>query len=245
VTPSEAEELIQNRAVFGSMMVRVGDADALIGGLTQHYPETLRPALQVISVREGLRRVCGMYVLITPPGQIYFLADATVNIEPTAQDLAEIAMEAAEAARGFDVEPRVAMLSFSNFGSARHPLSEKVREAVEIIRRRAPDLVVDGEMQADTAVVPRIVDERYPFSSLKGGANVLIFPNLEAGNIAYKLLQRIGGAETIGPILRGLSRPVHVLQRGDEVSDIVNMAAIAVVDAQEAAVVPRRRIRIA
>ncbi|MCW5982315.1 MAG: NADP-dependent malic enzyme [Bryobacteraceae bacterium] len=245
ITPSEAEELILNRTVFGSMMVRMGDADALIGGLTQHYPETLRPALQVITVREGLRRVCGMYVVITPPGQIYFLADTTVNIEPTAEDLAEIAIETAEAARGFDVEPRVAMLSFSNFGSARHPLSEKVRKAVEIVRRRAPDLLVDGEMQADTAVVPRIMEERYPFSGIKQGANVLIFPNLEAGNIAYKLLQRLGGAETIGPILRGLSRPVHVLQRGDEVSDIVNMTAIAVVDAQEATALPRRRFRIA
>jgi len=233
ITRNEAEEMILNRNVFGSMMVRMGDADALIGGLTQHYPDTIRPALQVISARPGLGRVAGLYMLITPKGDVYFLADATVNIEPTDEDLAEIAILAAETAQRFDVEPRVAMLSFSNFGSTRHPLSEKVRRAVEILHRRKPDLMVDGEMQADTAVSPEIVAETYPFCRLKGGANVLIFPNLESGNIAYKLLMRIGGAEAIGPILMGLSRPVHVLQRGCEVNDIVNVAAIAVVDAQE------------
>jgi malate dehydrogenase (oxaloacetate-decarboxylating)(NADP+) len=236
VTRSGAIEMIQNRNVFGSMMVRMGDADALIGGLTEHYPDTIRPALQVLSVRPGLRKVAGLYVLITPKGQIYFLADTTVNIEPTAEDLAEIAIETAEIARRFDVEPRVAMLSFSNFGSTRHPLAEKMQRATAMVRARRPDLMVDGEMQADTAVTPEIIDETYPFSRLKGGANVLIFPNLEAGNVAYKLLMRIGGAEAIGPILMGLSKPVHVLQRGAEVNEIVNMTAIAVVDAQEASV---------
>jgi malate dehydrogenase (oxaloacetate-decarboxylating)(NADP+) len=240
VTRSEATEMIQNRNVFGSMMVRVGDADALIGGLTEHYPDTIRPALQVLSVRPGMRKVAGLYVLITPKGQIYFLADTTVNIEPTAEDLAEIAIETAEIARRFDVEPRVAMLSFSNFGSTRHPLAEKMQRATALVRARRPDLMVDGEMQADTAVTPEIIDETYPFSRLKGGANVLIFPNLEAGNVAYKLLMRIGGAEAIGPILMGLSKPVHVLQRGAEVNEIVNMTAIAVVDAQEASVRPAR-----
>jgi malate dehydrogenase (oxaloacetate-decarboxylating)(NADP+) len=234
VTRKEAEELILNRTVFGSMMVHAGDADALISGLTQHYPDTIRPALQVIKTREGLRRVSGLYLLITARGDIYFLADTTVNIEPTAEDLAEIAVSAADMARRFDVEPRVALLSFSNFGSTAHSLSAKVRRAVELVKQRAPGLTVDGEMQADTAVVPEIIEETYPFSPLRGGANVLIFPNLEAGNIAYKLLSRIGGAEAIGPILMGLSKPVHVLQRGAEVNDIVNMAAIAVVDAQEA-----------
>jgi malate dehydrogenase (oxaloacetate-decarboxylating)(NADP+) len=233
VTRNEAGEMMHNRNIFGSMMVHMGDADALIGGLTEHYPDTIRPALQVLAVRPGLRRVSGLYVLITMKGDIYFLADATVNIEPAAEDLAEIAITAAEMARRFDVEPRVAMLSFSNFGSTQHPLAEKVRRATEIVRGRMPDLMIDGEMQADTAVVPEIIDETYSFSSLKGGANVLIFPNLEAGNIAYKLLMRIGGCEAIGPILMGLSKPVHVLQRGSEVSEIVNMAAIAVVDAQE------------
>ncbi len=234
VTRREAAQLILNRNVFGAMMVRMGDADALIGGLTQHYPDTIRPALQVISVREGLTKVSGLYLLISPKRELYFLADCTVNIEPTAEDLAEIAICTAEMARRFNVEPRVAMLSFSNFGSTRHPLADKVRRAVELVKQREPDLIVDGEMQADTAVTPEILEEDYPFSRLKGGANVLIFPDLEAGNIAYKLLNRIGGCEVIGPILMGMSRPVHVLQRGAEVNEIVNMAAIAVVDAQEA-----------
>ena len=156
-----------------------------------------------------------------------------MNIEPTAEDLAEIAVMTAETARRFDVEPRIAMLSFSNFGSTRNPLAEKVQRAVALVKKRAPGLMIDGEMQADTAVTPEIISETYPFSTLKGGANILIFPNLESGNIAYKLLSRIGGAELIGPILMGLSKPAHVLQRGAEVNDIVNMAAIAVVDAQE------------
>jgi malate dehydrogenase (oxaloacetate-decarboxylating)(NADP+) len=233
VTKTEAQQLIQNYTTFASMMVRLGDADALIGGLTTHYPDTIRPALEVIDVRPELRKVAGVYVLITAKGDIYFLADATVNIEPTAEDLAEIAIQAAEKARRFDQEPRVAMLSFSNFGSTRHPLSDKVRRAVELVRQRAPGLMVDGEMQADTAVTPHILDETYPFSTLRGGANVLIFPNLESGNIAYKLLNRIGGCELIGPLLTGLSKPVHVLQRGSEVNDIVHVAAVAVVDAQE------------
>jgi malate dehydrogenase (oxaloacetate-decarboxylating)(NADP+) len=233
VTRTEARRLILNPTTFGSLMVRLGDADALIGGLTTHYPDTIRPALQVIEPRPELHRVAGVYVAITPKGDIYFLADATVNIEPNSEELAEIAIQAAEKARRFDQEPRVAMLSFSNFGSTRHPLSDKVRRAVDLVRQRAPGLMIDGEMQADTAVVPQILEETYPFSTLKGGANVLIFPNLEAGNIAYKLLQRIGGAELIGPLLTGLAKPVHVLQRGSEVNDIVQVAAIAVVDAQE------------
>ncbi|HXB66933.1 MAG TPA: NADP-dependent malic enzyme [Candidatus Acidoferrales bacterium] len=233
VTRTEAGKLILNPVTFGSLMVRLGDADALIGGLTTHYPDTIRPALQVIDVRPELRRVAGVYVLITPKGDIFFLADATVNIEPSAEDLAEIAIMTAEKALRFGQEPRVAMLSFSNFGSTQHPLSAKIRQAVELVRQRAPGLMIDGEMQADTAVVPQILEETYPFSTLRGGANVLVFPNLESGNIAYKLLHRIGGAELIGPLLAGLSKPVHVLQRGSEVNDIVNVAAVAVVDAQE------------
>jgi len=233
ITRTEAEQLILNPTTFASMMVRLGEADGLIGGLTTHYPDTIRPALELIEVRQELKRVAGVYVLITPKGGIYFLADATVNIDPTAEELSEIAIMAAEKARRFGQEPRVAMLSFSNFGSTRHPLSDKVRRAVDLVRQRAPGLMVDGEMQADTAVVPEIIDETYPFSTLKGGANVLIFPNLEAGNIAYKLLHRIGGMELIGPLLTGLSKPVHVLQRGSEVNDIVHVAAVAVIDAQE------------
>jgi malate dehydrogenase (oxaloacetate-decarboxylating)(NADP+) len=233
VTRKEARKMMRDPYLLGAMMVRKGHADALIGGLTQHYPDTIRPALSVIDLREGVRRVAGCYATITQAGDIYFLADATVNIEPSAEDLAEIAILAAGTARQFDVEPRVALLSFSNFGSARHPLSDKVRRAVEILRQRAPDLMADGEMQADTAIDPQIIEETYPFSRLKGGANVLIFPNLESGNVTYKLLAKLGGAETIGPILMGLSKSVHVLHRGAEVAEIVNMTAVAVVDAQQ------------
>lgn len=233
MTYSDAQAAILNPNLFGSMMVRMGDADALIGGVTQHYPDVIRPALMTIPVREGFRKVAGVYLIITAKGDLYFLADATVNIEPSAEELAEIAITAAEAARRFDVQPRIAMLSFSNFGSTRHPLADKVRRAVEIVKHRAPDLMIDGEMQADTAVVPEIIEKTYPFSTLKGGANVLIVPNLEAGNVAYKLLAKLGNAELIGPILMGLSKPVHVLQREADVNDIVNVTALAVVDAQE------------
>lgn len=234
ITATEAAKMVLRRNSFASMMVRAGHADALIAGLTRHYPDTIRPALEVIPLREGFRKVSGVYLLLTARGDLYFLADTTVNIEPSSEDLAEIALSTADLARRFNVEPRVALLSFSNFGSTRHPLADKVRHAVEILRQRAPDLLVDGEMQADTAVTPDILAGTYPFSPLQGGANVLIFPNLESGNIAYKLLARLGGAEAIGPLLTGLSKPVHVLQRGAEVNDIVNLAAIAVVEAQEA-----------
>ncbi|HVT92198.1 MAG TPA: NADP-dependent malic enzyme [Bryobacteraceae bacterium] len=234
ITATEAAKMVLRRNSFASMMVRAGHADALIAGLTRHYPDTIRPALEVIPLREGFRKVSGVYLLLTTRGDLYFLADTTVNIEPSPEDLAEIALSTADLARRFNVEPRVALLSFSNFGSTRHPLADKVRHAVEILRQRAPDLLVDGEMQADTAVTPDILAGTYPFSPLQGGANVLIFPNLESGNIAYKLLSRLGGAEAIGPLLTGLSKPVHVLQRGAEVNDIVNLSAIAVVEAQEA-----------
>jgi malate dehydrogenase (oxaloacetate-decarboxylating)(NADP+) len=233
LTHKEAELAVLNPNLFASMMVRVGDADAMIGGISQHYPDVIRPALQTIAVRKGFRKVAGVYLLLTPKGDMYFLADATVNIEPSSEDLAEIALLAAEAARRFDQTPRVALLSFSNFGSTRHPLSDKVKRAVELVKQRDPALMIDGEMQADTAVAPEILENIYPFSPLKGGANVLVFPNLEAGNIAYKLLARLGNAELIGPILIGVSKPVHVLQMGSEVNDIVKMAAIAVVDSQE------------
>jgi malate dehydrogenase (oxaloacetate-decarboxylating)(NADP+) len=232
----QASHRILDPNVFGAMMLKLGEADALIGGLTQHYDEVLRPALQVICVQEGLRKVAGLYICIVSRRDIYFLADATVNIDPNEQDLAEIAIMAAATARRFDIEPRVALLSFSNFGSTRHPRTEKVRRAVEIIRQREPTLMADGEMQADTAIVPSIIEDMYPFSSLKGGANVLIFPDLEAGNIAYKLLARLGGAQNIGPLIMGFSKPVHVLQTEADVNDIVNLAAIAAVDAQQSAV---------
>ncbi|UCE08477.1 MAG: phosphotransacetylase, partial [bacterium] len=235
ITYQDALRFMQRPTYFGSMMVNVGDADGLVEGLTKRYPETIRPALQIIGVRPGVKKVAGVYMMILKNGDIYFFADTTVNIDPTAEDLAEIAIHCANEVRRFDVEPRVAMVSFSNFGSTRHSFSEKVREATEMVKERAPELLVDGEMQADTAVVPEILDNTYPFSTLKGknAANVLIFPNLEAGNIAYKLLQRLGGAEAIGPILVGMRKPVHLLEIGsfNEI-DVVNMTAIAVIDAQ-------------
>ena len=233
VTLSEARGLIENRNVFGSLMVRMGDADALVSGVTQHYPDTIRPALQIIKVRDGVHKVSGLYALITQKGDILFLADCSVNIEPNAEELAEIALCSADAARRFDVSPHVAMLSFSNFGSTNHPLCERVRRATELVKQRDPSLIIDGEMMADTAVVPAILERDYPFSTLKGGANVLIFPDLSSANIAYKLLMRVGGAEAIGPILMGLSKPAYVLPRGAEVEDIVNSTALAVVDAEE------------
>jgi malate dehydrogenase (oxaloacetate-decarboxylating)(NADP+) len=225
----EARELMQNPIYFGSMMVAVGDADSLIGGLTTNYPSTIKPALQCVGVKAGFKIVSGLYIVITSK-KAYFFADTTVNINPNAQQLAEIAITAADTVKEFDLEPRVAMLSFSNFGSSKYPESEKVKEAVGIIKNLRPDLIVDGEMQADTAVVPQILEQDFPFSVLKGGANVLVFPTLDAGNIAYKLMARIGGATVIGPILRGMKRPIHVLQRGATVDDIINMTAIAVVD---------------
>ncbi|MCL6481339.1 MAG: NADP-dependent malic enzyme [Firmicutes bacterium] len=242
VTLSEASELILNRNLFASMMVHQGDADAVVSGVTQHYPDTIRPALQVIKMREDLHKVSACYALITRQGEIYFLADCAVNIDSTAEELAEIALCAAETARRFDITPRVAMLSFSNFGSVKHPLAEKMRRAAELVQQADPTLMVDGEMQADTAVVPEIIEQTYPFSRLRGGANVLIFPDLTSANIAYKLLIRLGGAEAIGPILMGMAKPVHVLQRGAEVEEIVNIAALAVVDAQELAASAGRRV---
>jgi malate dehydrogenase (oxaloacetate-decarboxylating)(NADP+) len=231
ITPTRAQALMRRRSYFGPMMVEQGDADAYISGLTHNYPDIIRPALEIIGTSEDTHKVAGMYIMIAR-NKVYFFADTTVNIDPSAEDLAEIACMAAEAATRFDIDPRVAMLSFSNFGSTRHPMSDKVRQATEILRARRPDLKVDGEMMADTALVPDIVDELYSFSQVKS-ANVLVFPSLDAANIAYKLMQRMGGAEAIGPVLLGMNKPVHVLQRGDEVRSIVNIAALAVIDAQE------------
>jgi malate dehydrogenase (oxaloacetate-decarboxylating)(NADP+) len=233
VTISEARELINNRNVFGSLMVHMGDADALVSGVSQHYPDTIRPALQVIKTRANVHKVSGLYGMVTRKGELLFLADCSVNIDPTAEDLVEIALCAAEAARRFDVEPRLAMLSFSNFGSTRHPQCEKVRRATQMLKQRDPLLMVEGELMADTALSPEIMERDYPFSTLKGSANVLIFPDLDSANIAYKLLMKVGGAELIGPILMGMNKPVYLLQRGAEVEDIVHITAIAVVDAQE------------
>ncbi|HKF03404.1 MAG TPA: NADP-dependent malic enzyme [Candidatus Sulfotelmatobacter sp.] len=233
VTLNEAEKLMKDRNVFGSMMVHMGDADALVSGVTQHFPDTIRPALQIVRMREGLHRVSGCYAIITRKGEVFFLADTSVNIEPTAEELVEIALCTAHMARRFDITPRVALLSFSSFGSVDHPISTKVRKAVELIKYADPTLIVDGEISADEALSPELIGELYPFSSLKGGANVLIFPDLASANIACKLAAKVGGGELIGPILMGMARPVHVLQRSATVEEIVNVAAIAVVDAQE------------
>jgi malate dehydrogenase (oxaloacetate-decarboxylating)(NADP+) len=232
VTQTEARRLLRNRTVFGAVMVRKGDADALVSGISQHYPDTIRPALQIIQVREDCSRVVGLFMMLLR-NKVYFFADTTVNIEPSAEELAEIAILTSEVAKRFHVQPRIAMLSFSNFGSVRHPAAEKVRRATEIVKERVPDLMVDGEMQADTAVVQDLIRDHYPFSTLTSEANVLIFPDLQSANIGYKLVQRLGGAEAIGPILVGMRKPVHVLQHGFEAKDVVSMAAIAAVDAQE------------
>ncbi|HZV80962.1 MAG TPA: phosphate acyltransferase, partial [Geobacteraceae bacterium] len=233
LTLSEARRIItrKSRTHFGCMMVRQGDADTLLAGIDTHYPETIRPALEVIGKQQGLSSVHGLYMMVLKKG-IYFMADTTVCIDPTAEELAETAILAAEKAKMLEIEPSVAMLSFSNFGSVHHPLTLKVKKATEIVKERAPELVVDGEMQSDTAVVSEILQKSFPFANLKEAANVLVFPDLNSGNICYKLLHHLGEAEAIGPILMGMNKPVHVLQRGDDVNDIVNMAAIAVVDAQ-------------
>ncbi len=230
ITLRDAKVLMREPNYYASMMVQLGDADALIGGLTYHYPQTIRPALQCIGAKEGLSTVSGMYVVIVK-NRVFFFADTTVNIDPTAEQLAEIAISTAEAVKAFDIKPKIAMLSFSNFGSASYPQSDKVAKAVKIVKEKRPDLMIDGEMQADTAVIPERLESEFPFSTLKGGANVLIFPNLDAGNIAYKLFQRLTDATVIGPILTGMKKPVHVIQRGDTVGDIFNMTAIAVVEA--------------
>ena len=233
VTQAEAKRLIKkNRNYFGAMMVEKGDADTLLSGISHHYPETIRPALEIIGKQDNLSKVHGLYMMVTKKEAVFF-ADTTVTIEPTAEELAETAVLTAEKAKYFEVEPRVAMLSFSNFGSAEHPLTHKVKSATKLVKELAPDLTVDGEVQANVALDPELVEKQYPFSQLKGNANVFIFPDLQSGNIAYKILHKLGGAEQIGPILMGTKKPVHVLQRGDDVTDIVNMAAVAVVDAQE------------
>jgi malate dehydrogenase (oxaloacetate-decarboxylating)(NADP+) len=230
VTHAVAHRVVGSRTHYGMMMLYCGDADAYLNGREHEYPDVIRPALQIFHTRPGVKVASGVYLIIAH-NRVYFFTDATVNIDPDAETLSEIAILAADFARSLDVEPRVAMLSFSNFGSTPHPLSNKVQQAVKLVRRKRPDLLVDGEMQADTAVVPGLIQERFPFSQVQD-ANVLVFPDLEAANIAYKLLARIGQAEAIGPILLGVGAPVHVLQAGDDVEAIVAMAAVAAMDAQ-------------
>jgi malate dehydrogenase (oxaloacetate-decarboxylating)(NADP+) len=233
VTRREADELITDGNYLGSVMVEMGDADAMLTGLMHHYPGALRPPLQVIGTADDVDYAAGVYML-TFKNQVLFLADATVNQAPDEEVLAEVTKQTAKLARRFNVEPRAALLSYSDFGSVRNEGTAKPRTAAKMLHADPDvDFPVDGEMQADTAVVEEMLNGTYSFSELDEPANVLIFPNLEAGNIAYKLLQRLGGAEAIGPMLVGMDKPVHVLQRGDEVKDIVNLAGVAVVDAQE------------
>jgi len=230
ITRGRLRSLLTRPTIFGLMMVHQGDADAYLNGLNYEYPEVIRPALQIFHTRPGARKASGVYLVLVK-SRVYIFTDATVNIDPDADTLSEIAILAADFARTLDIEPQVAMLSFSNFGSAPHPQSQKVSDAVELVRQKRPDIPVDGEMQADTAVMPEIVEQRYPFSRVKD-ANVLVFPDLNSANIAYKLLARLTDATTIGPILLGIGAPVHVLQAVDEVEDIVAMAAVAAMDAQ-------------
>ncbi|GAB2528700.1 NADP-dependent malic enzyme [Rufibacter soli] len=233
MTLFDCRKLVRIRNYFGCMMVETGEADALISGLTRDYSSTIKPALHVIGVEEGVNKVAGMYI-IQNKKEPYFFADTTVNLQPTAEDLVDIVGLTARYVRFFDREPRIAMLSYSNFGSSAGQVPTKTREATRLAKQRYPDLLIDGEMQANTALNTDLLREHYPFSELANeGANTLIFPGLAAGNIAYKLLQEMGGAETIGPILMGMRKPVHILQLGSSVREIINMVAIAVVDAQK------------
>lgn len=231
VNRARARSLLRSRNYYAPMMVKAGDADAVVGGLIHEYPDVLRPALQIFGTRPETSRACGVYLMIIKQ-RVYLFTDTTVNIDPDAETLAEIAILAADFSRTLDIEPKVALLSFSNFGSTPHPSSEKVADAVTLIRERRPDLAVDGEMQADTAVVESIVQERYPFSQVRD-ANVLVFPDLGSANIAYKLLSRLStNARAIGPVLLGLGAPVQIIQAGDDVDDIVALTTFAVLDAQ-------------
>jgi len=231
ITKFDAERNMKTHNVFGMMMVQQGDADGLISGLTQHYPDTVRPALRIIGKREGVGTIAGLYMLVFK-NQTIFIADATVNIDPSAEELAEIALLTAEKVKQLGIEPSIAMLSFSNFGSTKHPFPEKMKRATDLVKKQAPDLMIDGEMMADTAVSQDILSELYSFSSLKKPANVLICPGLTSANIAYKLLAKLGGATAIGPILLGIRKPVYLLTPGNDENDIVNITAMAVVEAQ-------------
>jgi malate dehydrogenase (oxaloacetate-decarboxylating)(NADP+) len=234
ITLYEGRRLLRERNYYGSMMLETGEADAFITGLSKDYGKSIVPSLQVIGVEAGVQRVASMYIIQHKKGPFFF-ADTTVNIDPTAEEMVDIIGLTARAVRFFDAEPRVAVISYSNFGSNPGELPDKARKATELAKKRYPELIIDGEMQANTALNPELLREQYPFSELaeKGGANTLIFPNVISGNIAYKVIQEIGGAEVIGPVLMGMRKPVHILQLGASVREIVNMAAIAVVDAQQ------------
>lgn len=230
ITYNEAIELMKKPNVYGCMMVQEGEADGMLSGLTMHYPDTIRPALQIVKMRKDIKKVAGLYVLMVQD-RILLFADTTVNINPTAEELAEIAKMAVEKAKQLGLEPKVAFLSYSNFGTNDEEEVKKVQKAVQIAKELCPDVPIEGEMQVDVAVEPDIAKEQFPWSAIQGDANVLIFPDLESANIGYKLVWRLAKAEAIGPILMGINKPVHVLQRGVDVTDILNMMAICVNDA--------------
>jgi len=231
VTLPAAEDLVKDPTIFGLMMVQTGDADGFVGGMYRAYPETIRPAIQILGLKPGVSRVSAAHILVLKD-RIFFCADTMVNISPSAEELAEIALLAADLANNFGAEPKVGMLAFSSFGSVPHPISKKVAQAVEIVRAKNPKIVVDGEMHLDTAVVEEIVEKNYPHSRIKGDANVLVFPDLTSGNIGYKLVQRLGNADALGPILLGVRKPVNVLQHGMTVAEIINVAAITAMSAE-------------
>jgi len=233
ITPYEADRQTRRRIVFGALMCRMGKADGLVAGISSYYPETISPCLQVVGTKKGVKKVCGVYVLVLK-SRVVFFADTTMAIDPTAEELAEIAILTADLVQQrFAMEPRIAMLSFSNFGSVDHPSARKMQKAAHIVKQHRPDLHCDGELQADTALSGDILAESYPFADVQGGANILIFPDLNSGNIAYKLIQRLAGAEVIGPITCGMDKPANVLQRHSDMDDIINLTALTVVEAQQ------------
>jgi len=229
---NDATKYLRDRNYFGASMVEFGEADAMISGLTKNYASTIKPALQVIGVEPGVKRVAGMYMMMTKKGPVFF-GDTTVNVDPTAEELVDITLLVDKSVKQFNIKPRIALLSYSNFGSNDGVTPNKVRETARLLHKNHPEIVVDGEMQGNFAINNELLNENFPFSTLANSpANTLIFPNLESGNIAYKLLQELGGAEAVGPILLGLNKSVHIVQLGSSVREIVNMVTIAVVDAQ-------------
>ena len=232
VNKHESHKLMKDRNYFGCMLVETGEADCMISGLSRNYPDTIRPAIQTIGTEDGVKKIAGMYIMFTKRGPL-FLADTTINFNPTAEELAEITLLVAKEVKQFNIVPRIAMLSYSNFGSSDGEEAKLVRKARELVKAKEPELICDGEVQGILAFNKEILKDNYPFSELLDGeVNTLVFPNLAAGNIAYNLLQEVSGADSIGPVLLGLKKPVHVLQLGSSVRSIFNMVMIAVVDAQ-------------
>lgn len=232
LTREEADKMMRDLNYFGVMVVQMGEADGLISGANASTGATVRPALQIIKTKEKFHKVSGIFFMVMEKRLLLF-ADCAINIEPNSHDLADIAIDTAETAKRFGIEPKIAMLSFSTAGSAKHPLVEKIQEATQLVRFRRPDLIIDGEMQVDAALVPSIAKKKFPTSKIKGDANILIFPDLQSGNIAYKLVERLAGAEAIGPILQGLKKPVNDLSRGCSWRDIADLAAITACEAEE------------